>query len=292
MAGVTGTYLAEINRLNPGCILFLLDQSASMGDTFAGDSAVPKANAAADAINKLLMDLVIRCTQNFGEGPRNYFDIGVIGYGSLSGVGPCFGGKLEGRTLVSIQDLAANQLRVETRAKQVVDATGMPVTTTVRFPVWFDPVAYGGTPMAEALQLAKKWLKRWVAAHRTSYPPIVINMTDGEPYTSPVRAAKALADLRSDDGNVLLYNLHLSSLARAPITFPASSAGLPDRYATMLFEMSSEVPPQIQQELATEGYLVAPGTRGFAFNADASAMLQFLDIGTRLRNMEGAAGEW
>ena len=38
------------------------------------------------------MEVVIRCTQNFGEGPRNYFDMGVIGYGSNSGVRPCLAG--------------------------------------------------------------------------------------------------------------------------------------------------------------------------------------------------------
>ena len=58
----------------------------------------------------------------------------------------------------------------------------------------------------------------------------------------------------------------------------------------MLFDMSSEVPPKVQQELGEEGYLVAPGTRGFAFNADAGAMVQFLDIGTRL-SLEGTTGE-
>jgi hypothetical protein len=287
---VTGSYSAEINRQYPGCIMFLLDQSGSMGDPFAGESTLPKANAAADAINKLLMDLVIQCTQNFGEGPRNYFSIGVIGYGAKTGVGPCFGGALKGRELVSVEELAGNHLRVEERTRQVVDRNGSLVNTTVRFPVWFDPVSDGGTPMAEALQLARNVLQSWISAYRKSYPPIVINITDGEPYRDPRKAAKELVRLQSDDGNVLLYNLHLSSLACAPIAFPATSVGLPDRYATMLFEMSSVVPPQIQQELIREGYLVEPGTRGFAFNADAGAMLQFLDIGTRL-NLEGAGGD-
>jgi hypothetical protein len=275
--------------------MFLLDQSGSMADPFAGDKTLPKANAAADAINKLLMDLVIQCTQNFGEGPRNYFDVGVIGYGATAGVGPCFGGALAGRELVSVPELAENQLRVEQRIKQIVDVNGSLVNTSARFPVWFDPVAEGGTPMADALKLAKKVLQPWIAAHRESYPPIVINITDGEPYYDPRKAAKALVRLQSDDGDVLLYNLHLSSLSSTPVIFPATSAGLPDRYATMLFEMSSEVPPQIQQELLGEGYLVEPGTRGFAFNADAGAMLQFLDIGTRHisshLNLESTAGE-
>jgi hypothetical protein len=274
--------VAEINRASPGCILFLLDQSQSMRDPFAGDKATSKANAAADAINNLLMDLVLRCTLNFDEGPRNYFDIGVIGYGARVGVGPCFGGSLKGRELVSVADLAANQLRVEERSTVVDDGSGGLVPTTVRFPVWFDPVAELGTPMAEAMQRARKVLGLWVTEHKKSYPPVVINITDGVPDADPTKAVEALTSLQSDDGQVLLYNLHLSGLAASPITFPAESAKLPDEYAKMLFGISSEVPPQICEELNLEGYPAAPGTRGFAFNADGGALVQFLDIGTRL----------
>ena len=55
-----GLYMAEINRAQHGCILFLLDQSYSMKDPFAGDAKTSKAKAAADAINDLLMDLIVR----------------------------------------------------------------------------------------------------------------------------------------------------------------------------------------------------------------------------------------
>ena len=277
-----GLYVAEINRAQHGCILFLLDQSYSMKDPFAGDAKTSKAKAAADAINDLLMDLIVRCTLDF-EGPRYYFDVGVICYGAKAGVGPCLGGALKGRSLVPIGELADNQLRVEQRPKMVSVESGGLASTTIRFPVWFDPAAEGGTPMREALELAATVMKPWVAAHQASYPPIVINITDGEPTTGdPTKAARALTKLHSADGDVLLYNLHLSSLAAAPVSFPASPAKLPDQYATLLFGMSSEVPNQIREELSVEGYPAEPGTRGFTFNADAWSLLQFLDIGTRV----------
>ena len=236
--------------------MFLLDQSYSMNDSFAGDAKTSKAKAAADAINDLLMDLIVRCSLDF-EGPRYYFDVGVIGYGSKAGVGPCLGGTLKGQSLVPIGELAENQLRVEQRPKMVSDGSGGLTSTTIRFPVWFDPVAEGGTPMQEALKLAAAVVGPWVAAHQESYPPIVINITDGEPTTGdPTKAARALTSLHS--------------------------AKLPDRYAGLLFSMSSEVPHQIREELSVEGYPAEPGTRGFTFNADAWALLQFLDIGTRV----------
>lgn len=279
---MSGSYLAEISRNDPACILFLLDQSSSMNDAFAADGATHKANAAADAINKLLMSLVLRCTQNIGEGPRNYFDVGVIGYGSRRGVGPAFEGALSGRALVSINDLAYGHLRVEDRMRKVPDGAGGLVDSAVKFPVWFDPVAENGTPMREGLQFAHTTVKGWMDAHPQSYPPIVINITDGEPNTDPTEAARALTSLHMADGDVLLYNVHLSGASRNPIYFPSSPAALPDAFARMLFEMSSAFPPRIQQELALEGFAVDEAARGFVFNADPVALIQFLDIGTRL----------
>lgn len=284
------TYMAEISRKDAGCILFLLDQSASMSDPFAGDRATTKAKSAADAINKLLTTLILRCTQNIGEGPRNYFDVGVIGYGQRSGVGPCLGGALSGRDLVSIKDLASNHLRVENRTRKVSNGAGGLVETTSKFPVWFDPIAESGTPMLEAMQLAQRTLEPWLERHQRSYPPIVINITDGEPNNDPSVAAKALSNLESDDGRVLLYNIHLSSLNRPAIRFPASDNGLPDQFARMLFDISSELPARIVGELGSEGIPAEPGARGFVFNADAEGLIQFLDIGTRLV-LEGTIAE-
>ena len=33
------TYTADISRVNPGCFLFILDQSGSMSDPFGGSDA-------------------------------------------------------------------------------------------------------------------------------------------------------------------------------------------------------------------------------------------------------------
>jgi hypothetical protein len=277
-----GSYNAEINTQDPGCLLFLIDQSGSMNDVFAGSSAIRKADTAADAINKLLMDVVLRCTQNIGEGPRDYFDVGVIGYGSNGGVGSCLGGALRGRTLVSIGELANNPLRVMNRPRQVSDSAGREVETSVKFPVWLDPVAEDGAPMHEAIDLATAVLKSWVDEHPISYPPIVINIAGGEMDTNPAAAARKLTSIRTADGNVLLYNFHLSSTTMPPISFPSSPQRFPDLAARTLFEMSSAIPWHIVQELAREGYATAPGARGYVINTDPGPLIRYFNIGTRL----------
>jgi len=77
-------YAADISRANPSCFLFVIDQSGSMGDPFAGAGAGrSKAQELADVINRLLQTLVTRCAH--GEDVRDYFEIGVIGYGNAIG---------------------------------------------------------------------------------------------------------------------------------------------------------------------------------------------------------------
>ena len=71
-------YSAEISRANPSCFVFLIDQSGSMADVFgAGEGNQKKADGVADAINRLLQNLVLKCAKE--EGIRDFFHIGVIG---------------------------------------------------------------------------------------------------------------------------------------------------------------------------------------------------------------------
>ncbi len=272
-------YTAEISRANPSCFLFLIDQSGSMADPFgAGESSRRKADGVADAINRLMQNLVIKCAKE--EGVRDYYHVGVIGYGAH--VGPAFSGALAGRELVPISEVGNMPARIEERTKKVDDGAGGLVDQSIRFPIWFDPVANGGTPMCQALGRAQAILEGWLAQHPACFPPIVINITDGEATDgNPSGAAEAIRKLSSSDGEVLLFNVHLSSQRATPIEFPDAETGLPDQFAQLLFRMSSPLPAYMRSIAQQEGYKVSEGTKGFVFNADIVAVIRFLDIGTR-----------
>ena len=45
-------YVSELSRTNPGCFLFLIDQSSSMAEPFGAQPEKPKAEGVADAINR------------------------------------------------------------------------------------------------------------------------------------------------------------------------------------------------------------------------------------------------
>lgn len=263
-------YSAEISRRNPGCIMFLLDQSGSMDEPFGREKSIRKAKGAADAINKILLTIVLRCTKE--DGVRDYFEISVIGYGAREGyVGPLL---RKEEKFVKVSWLYEHPLRKEEKIE--MGPRGEKVHA--RLPIWFEPVAENGTPMCAALQLAYDWIKEWIDKHPNSFPPIVFNITDGmatdgdpEPY------GKKIMELATSDGNVLLFNCHISGVEANPIVFPISEEELPnDEYARKLFRMSSELP----EPMIRLGDL-RKGARGFAFNADLAALVNFLDIGTR-----------
>lgn len=272
-------YTAEISRTNPICLLFMVDQSSSMDGPFAGQPGKKKSEGVADAINRLLQNLVLKCAKS--DGIRDYFNVGVVGYGL--GVMPILIGTSPKRPLLPVSAIANAPLRVEQRKRQIDDGSGGLIEQTFRFPVWFEPIANGKTPMNEALLLAKAIVEGYLTSYPDCFPPLVINLTDGQPTdANPLAVATELKKLTSSDGNVLVFNAHLSSAPNAPIAFPSEETHLPDVFAKLLFRMSSVLPPRFLSAAQEEGYILSGPSRGFMFNADLVSVIRFLEIGTRV----------
>jgi hypothetical protein len=273
------SYSAEISRSNPTALIFLLDQSSSMREPFGRQPEKSKADGVADALNRLLQNLALKCAK--ADGIRDFFHIAMIRYGG--NVESAFGGSLAGQTLVPISQIANNPLRVEVRTRRVDDGAGGLLEQEVKFPVWYEARPTGKTPMSKALWLAKEYLRLFLGAHSDCFPPLVINITDGQPTDGdPSKAAEELRAFSSKDGNVLLFNAHLSKSAARPILFPQKESGLPDDFARQLFGISSALPPKLVEAAKADGFSVGPKSRGFVFNADLVAVIRFLDIGTRV----------
>lgn len=279
----TGTYSAQISRQNPSCLIFLIDQSGSMEDPIAGGTGQKKKQVVADAINRLLYNTVLRCTQ--ADGVRPYFDIGVWSYGGAGEVQPAFGADL-----LSTTDIAERPKRMETRQRRKPDGAGGVYEEEFQLPVWFDAMANGNTPMNAAFSAIVPPVRNWLGRHPTSFPPVVINLTDGR-YTdqSPAAVVRELMQMGTSDGNVLIFNCHISQDAGMAVTFPddAQAAGFTG-LARELFDMSSPLPDPMRRQAEPKGYQVGIGGRGYAFNADMVTMIDFLDIGTRAQIQDRA----
>lgn len=272
-------YSVQPNSKNPVAVLFVIDQSGSMEDKMPL-TGLTKAQQVANVINKTINDMVVTCSK---DTFKPYYDIGVIGYGH-GGAYNALGGVFAESILNSVEKFYENPLRVEDRMRVIPTPTGEIVETTVKFPVWFDPKAYGGTPMKEALALAAETIAPWCDAHPTSFPPVIIHITDGEwNGDDPTGIAEGIKTFTTNDGNVLLCNLHVSAEKNASIMFPDTESVLPNAYAKALFGMSSLIPVEMSPAVSAElkGKVeVTPQTRFFTFNGDEAAVVRFIRVGT------------
>lgn len=278
-------YEEPVSRTNPGCIVFLLDRSDSMKEWWGG-SNVTLAEGAANALNKILLDLCIRSTKEVGGAVRHYFDIGIFGYGACpiaqtEGVESALIGSLTGHALIPLTVLADNPIAV--RETPSIDAGA----GSARIPVWVEPVHGYRTPMCEAIAVAGAHVFDWTSRHPNSFPPIVINITDGMVTDSPHDGAdlsewaKRLTTIETSDGTTLLLNIFLSPSPGGGVLFPASPAGLPEP-GPELFSISSTLPQALIKNAHAAQVRVESGARALGFNADLAMLLKFLEIGTRV----------
>lgn len=256
-------YSAEISRENPTLIMFLFDCSYSMSEKYA-DSGMTKGQYLAKIANESIDQLVLSCEK--GDELRSYFEVGAIGYGD---------GKYDLLPVQSILQIAENPVKMISSEMDGVK---------IDRPIWIDdPTKYVNTDMLAGFQYALDILSDWVIDHKTSFPPVLIHVSDGEWTTdSPVKfVQKMQTDVFTDDGNMIILNIHISDDSKKTLTFPDQEPK-GSEHQKGLFNISSVLPDSFLKR-ARELYPgVAAGARGYMFNAQPSDLSKFFDIGTRL----------
>jgi hypothetical protein len=238
----------------------------------------PKAKHVADVINRTILNLIDLC--NKADGIRDYFHVGVICY-SGKGVNNGLSKNPDKSILNPISDVAANVAGVETLVDKVDNGFGEIVERKVEFPIWVEAEADGETPMCEAFIGAKDLLERWCEYYKESYPPTIIHITDGDSTDgNPEVLADDIKKIGTLHGNTLIFNIHVSSFNANVIKYPYSDINIQDEYAKRLFRMSSIFPQYLVENALQRGYQVTANSRGFMFNADATDIVNFLEIGT------------
>lgn len=273
-------YKESLSTSHPGYLLLLIDQSASMADPFPGGGI--KAEECAKAVNRVLREIGLACT--VGMDVKNRCDISVLSYGSMgSDVKNAFIGFLGSKPTANMQELVTNVSRIETIKRKVSDGAGGLVEIDDDFPIWIEPTASGSTPMGIAFRNASRLVEAWTANHMSCFPPIVINITDGEPNDIAMAkdTVQKLMQTGTNDGQTLVLNIHISDSHSNRIELPSKPEELPDRYSRFLFDISSVLPSVMIERAHALGFNPMPQARGMVYNADAEAMIRLLDIGTR-----------
>lgn len=271
-------YDRAITQQHPALLVLLLDQSGSMENAWLRGGT--KADGVAEAVNNLIQSIVLMSVRQ--KEVRHYFDLAVIGY-SGSTVASMF----QGTDIKSpiITTTTANEIV----RRQTVTEGGLRIERHV----WVEPRAAGQTPMCLALATAKDITENWAAQHEESFPPIVLNLTDGAGNDGePLAVAEELLQVSTKYGSALLLNCHISGPldkrdgdkpdagSDKPILFPDEKFPLPSQYARDLFEMSSALPESFRRRAIDLEFDVTEGARGYIYNATKADVVRFLSVGT------------
>lgn len=283
-------YSQEITRQHRTAFILALDRSGSMQESVRfGKKVMSKAEAVSIIANALITELIDRCRRT--DSLRNYYDVAVVGYSNDNIE------MLLGRDgMLSIDDLS----RISPRRRTLSDEEQLSEQNSAIFQhsldEWFTPHAEGNTPMYEAMlrvrDLAKKWCEK--SENRQSFPPVVINITDGEASDCDDNELRDICEqikrIATDDGNVLLINIHISTDSTLPaIIFPmAEELTGAGRYSRLLAECSSIMPSAFDNAICEmKGRGATPPFFGMGYNASIIELLSMVNIGSRsVTNMQ------
>lgn len=259
-------YSSQITRGAPVSLVFLLDQSGSM--TLEWRNGVSKAVRLAAILNDTIRELVITATRM--DGVRPYFHLAVLGYSGGAVTSLLKGSTLE-HPFRSITEIHESSVEVE----EIIDGRRL------RKPVYLEMKAQGGTPMCEGFRIAEKILRPQITKFPTSFPPIVINITDGEPTDGdPELLSRRLMELSTTDGAVLVFNAHIAKDSSTGLRCPSSLPSTAPAHADLLFRMSSPVPDALREKGAAVGFDIPAGGRGVLVNASPDEVVMLLNVGT------------
>lgn len=279
-------YIAQISRATPTAFIFLIDHSISMNrDTMYNGEKMSMADAVARIVNAQIKELVLRCEKS--DGVRHYYDIAVIGYGEECYSG--WNGILEGRDFVSPEELRNNPYKKITTTKEVFTRRGT-LIRKIEEEQWIAPRCDGNwTRMDKAFERAKCLLVDWMEEHQNKdcYPPTIINITDGEfngtTKDNMLQLSNELKSMFTNDGNVILFNIHIAPKSSSSLVFPVSMNEISgNAYGKTLCEMSSLLPLRYNQPISALRNDIDQDARhyGMAVNADMTTLIQLMDIGT------------
>lgn len=222
----------------PGHIVFLIDLSESMEN---------KIDYVIDALQKTCQSIVTHCVS--GREVKNRISVTILGY------------NYQIKTLLkaeSARDLAIKVANARKAGKPLFDKQN-------------EAKPEYQTRMQAAFEAAQVDIEQWIAKQKAAGAPIpapiVINITDGEPwegkaynqkdvYSNTLKAARNLMNISTPDGNVRLFNIHhdpssKSETLRFPTTKPNSE------HLQFLYDASSGMSEDMLKTAHSYGFITA-----------------------------------
>ncbi|MFI3248190.1 MAG: vWA domain-containing protein [Rikenellaceae bacterium] len=274
-------YTNTITREHRSAYVLLLDVSGSMQDVIESQGRkMTKGESMVNAANQILQELFLRAHRD--NELRDYYDVAVIGYA---------GGE--------IRSLLGDGSKVFTPITELYEESNSWISLKCLTPLNAPDEVYhrsivvdsmGSTPMHEVLYVTYGLLREWCdrPENYDSAPPMVFHITDGHATDGDLRdiieISEQVMSLSTNDGNVLMLNIHLSPMMESQkLLFPTESelAAHPNAFFRTM-GLASSVMPQSFTPLIHEmrGRRSNESYRGVGFNVSVVDMISMMNIGT------------
>ena len=299
-------YDAKVTSAEPGLVIILLDQSTSMDTTLVETKEGEKfsiSKMAKYVVDEFLYEAFNKCIRE--DELKPYLDIAVIGYAlGLRSALPKI--PLE-QYPFSVTKLADTYIAKNDSNPDVDPVIPLPKLE------WLEERADSlETPMLAAFTKAREIVEKWLPDHQTSFPPVVINLSDGAPnddsifvqmceeaaeqgktrlpsdlsQTGLVIQSKAIQDMGTENGKCLVLNAHVSARGHKEILYPSTidEAENIDPLTRLMFEMSSVIPDSLREYANLKSVIdLEPGARFYTLNADFDSDFYFKTGGSEAR---------
>jgi len=271
----------------PGHIVYLIDLSGSMGKS---SSMGKRIDYTIDVLHTVLRRIRNRCIKGGGKVSEK-LSFTIIGYNYKA---------VEIWKNYSVLEMAKKSIAQERNnipifdKEKSIDEKG------------FKPEYQ--TCMRLAFEAAKKDIEEWLSKQQKSNiltpAPVVINITDGEPYEGDdktweqvsketLQAAYDLMNIVTPDGKVRLFNIHHNpDIGRSAQVFPSIRPSHP--VEQFLFDASSEMDEATLESAKSYGFSVSQGSHCVAYNEkDPSFLVKLIEFGSseapsNLKNSDGS----
>lgn len=271
-------YSMQWSSKNPGLQIYLLDQSHSMGEKYPEHGT--KAMFAAVAINRCIREVIE--ANSDGSNVKDRAKIIIIGYGGKGG------DSVEVMREGMLSQYADNPIRL-VKAKRMVAGMDRGMTEIVEdTPVYIEGVARGSTAMGSAFHLAYEEIQKFLAEHPQSPAPILINVTDGCPWSYErehkeeeyaIKEAQRIMSIETPDGTPLLFNAHIGTGSQ-PYTCPAYGTVLRGRGPQFLSKISPIIPDAYKAVASKLGIRLEENALGFVSDASPAIFNMFIAFGS------------
>lgn len=266
---------------NPGYIIFLIDQSGSMGEDYTGGKN--KAEFTSLVINRTINNLIF--TNSAGDKIKDRVFISLIGYGGKGG------NSVDDIRSDYLSAFADSPLRIEKIKKKVSDGAGGLVEIEEEMAMYVEPTCprNGLTPMAEAFDFAKQLIEGWISKKPDNSAPVIINVSDGMPYTGSnsiddiektISTANSIMNINTGDGNPIIFNVHLGQAPFNETKFSTSENEIADNEGKLLFKISTKIPETYREAARKHEFVTDVDSRGFVSNAGPETLINFINFGS------------